>query len=127
MRINLVLGKHDRSSDTAERCDHANSGSTKLPVWSRRHRCLLLALVAEDELGRARLQHEAGYQANRFRNGYEGDAGVKPARGGRVLAICSDLTFVVPQSISRDLPPRQRAVKFPTATRFDTVWAISCR
>jgi hypothetical protein len=84
-----------------------------------------LALVAEDELGRARLQHEAGYQANRFRNGYEGDAGVKPARGGRVLAIRSDLTFVVPQSISRDLPPRQRAVKFPTATRFDTVWAIN--
>jgi hypothetical protein len=44
-----------------------------------------------DELARARLQHEAGYQANRFRNGYEGDADVKPARRGRVLAIRSAL------------------------------------
>jgi hypothetical protein len=39
----------------------------------------------------------------------------------------SDLTFVVPQSKCRDLPPRQRVVKFPTAMRFDTVWANICR
>jgi hypothetical protein len=39
----------------------------------------------------------------------------------------SDRTFVVPQSKCRDLPPRQRVVKFPTAMRFDTVWADGCR
>jgi hypothetical protein len=33
------------------------------------------------------------------------------------------LTFVVPQSTSRDLPLRQHVVKFPAATRFDTLWA----
>jgi hypothetical protein len=32
-----------------------------------------------------------GNQGTRFRNGYEGDTGVKPARGGRVLAIRSAL------------------------------------
>jgi hypothetical protein len=78
-----------------------------------------------DELARTRLQHEAGNQGTRFRNGYEGDAGVKPARGGRVLAIRfgANLTFVVPQSTARDLPLRQDVVKFPAATRFDTFWA----
>jgi len=34
------------------------------------------------------------------------------------------LTFAVPQSTSRDLPLRQHVVKFPAATRFDTLWAI---
>jgi Transposase domain (DUF772) len=45
------------------------------------------------EVTRARLvlQHEVGYQATRFRNGYEGDAGVKPVRGERALAIRSAL------------------------------------
>ncbi|WP_392396094.1 hypothetical protein, partial [Paraburkholderia caledonica] len=35
--------------------------------------------------------------------------------------------FVVPQSISRNLLTRHRAVKFPPATRFDTVWATNGR
>jgi hypothetical protein len=29
----------------------------------------------------------------------------------------------MPQTISRNMPPRQRVVKFPATTRFDTVWA----
>jgi len=53
----------------------------------------------------------------------------------RSLATTFHLSFldhvhqldVVPQSTSRDLPPRQRVVKISAATRFDTVWAMKRR
>jgi hypothetical protein len=52
-----------------------------------------------DEPARARLQHEAGNQGARFRNGYEGDAGVKIARrtGPRIR---SALTYVCRAAIN---------------------------
>ncbi|WP_238325722.1 hypothetical protein, partial [Paraburkholderia sprentiae] len=49
------------------------------------------------------------------------------AHHGPCDTFSAELAFVVAQSISRNLLPRHRAVKFPPATRFDTVWATNCR